>query len=532
MRIDPHVHLPIEQEAMLRALWQFVKNGVEAIVVTYPGSAEPAWTAERLVSQFNIPIIIVPGAEMMSSEGDIISAIGAVRDGIIYSGMPAESIIDDIHRYGGLAVLCHSQRVLPHLKKADAVQGMTPCPRHMHNFGEGEFTINITGKTDREIIAALRNGPPVESCCRFDDKVEHKHTYVKGKVAVVIPVYNCPDFLQNAVDSLKTTDWPDMEVILVDNHSTDQNTVNMLSQYSQEGHMVIWRNNNDGFSHAVNEGCRATEAEVVVLFNQDAEVIDPTWLGHMMEMFHANPECGVQGAKLLYPKSHVIQHIGITFLSHPMGNSGHHHNMGHPADIPAANISRQIGAVTGAVFGIRHDVFDALGGLSEDYTMGCEDSDFCFQVWTKLGMQVWYNSKVVCSHFDNGIKKRTPGSREMALRSGWGFYSKWHYWLRTLPEQNENTKIVFVVGKGDPRLTEVHELVSRMADRGYKVTLSTPAALESDENTILVEVGDIALVTVQAKAKIAFKSFQSPKSFCTPGMWVNIWIEYLIGECQ
>ncbi|MFA5037175.1 MAG: glycosyltransferase [Candidatus Izemoplasmatales bacterium] len=521
LKIDPHVHLPTNPEEMAGVLWHYVEEGFKAIVVTHRATADVAWAAEKMVSSRKIPLIIVPGAEVVSSEGEVISVIGAVRHHIITGGMPAQHLVDFIHSRGGLAFLCHSRRVPKDLQRVDGIQ--RKYSHHgVQSYGD-YFEIEGDARTDEEVIALLRN--PSRVINYFKDTVSPKllfnGVYDRGAVSVVIPIHNCPDFLESAVESLKTTNYQKMKIVLVDNNSTDPGIKPLLDKYEEEGCLVIRRKINDGFSKSVNIGCRATDAEFLVLFNQDAAAIDPEWINNMVEMFEEKPRCGVQGAKLIYPNTNILQHIGLEF---PEGCDGNHRFLQQSADIPEANISCQVSAVTGAVFAIRHCVFDELGGLSEEYTMGCEDSDFCFQVRDKLGMQVWFNHQVLCSHVDNGIKKRTLGSMNLVRTSSSGFQPKWTDFLRALPEQNRDTKIAFVLPASGMSggCKVIWSVLNHLVSRGYNACLYTLdgsrptdfpvdfntypfSELRGDSNQVLVATRfdtAYAIMPIEAKKKL------------------------------
>ena len=68
-------------------------------------------------------------------------------------------------------------------------------------------------------------------------------------VSVVIPTYNLARFLPEAIASVRAQDWPDIEIIVVDDGSTDD-TPDVLESLSCEGDMRVFRQENAGASAA------------------------------------------------------------------------------------------------------------------------------------------------------------------------------------------------------------------------------------------------------------------------------------------
>lgn len=251
---------------------------------------------------------------------------------------------------------------------------------------------------------------------------------VCDKLAVIVPVYNCPELLEECHTGLLTTNYP-IEIIYVDNNSSDIRTLNLLDDFQRHGAKVVHNLSNLGFSCAVNIGARQTDAEFLALYNQDCVTPRENWAKKVVEMFRSNENCAVQGAKLIYPGTNKIQHAGIVF---PKGTSGRHIYDGLDADHPNVCVSRQYEAVTGAVMAIRNSVFTALSGFDEGYVLNCEDTDFCFRVKRDFGMEIWYNCEVVVYHYDHGVKKNTSGVEEKIRLSTNRFYDMWGDHIRSI----------------------------------------------------------------------------------------------------
>lgn len=73
-------------------------------------------------------------------------------------------------------------------------------------------------------------------------------------VSIIIPVYNAGDYLKNSVESSLAQTYPDLEIILIDDHSTDQHTLDLLQQYAQQDSRIklILSPENHGVSYSRN----------------------------------------------------------------------------------------------------------------------------------------------------------------------------------------------------------------------------------------------------------------------------------------
>jgi glycosyltransferase involved in cell wall biosynthesis len=86
------------------------------------------------------------------------------------------------------------------------------------------------------------------------------------KVSVVIPVHNCERYVREAIDSVLNQTYKDVEVIVINDGSTDK-TEEMLREY---GDKIGWKSQeNKGQASAVNEGFRMAKGEYIAYLDAD-----------------------------------------------------------------------------------------------------------------------------------------------------------------------------------------------------------------------------------------------------------------------
>jgi glycosyltransferase involved in cell wall biosynthesis len=88
------------------------------------------------------------------------------------------------------------------------------------------------------------------------------------KVSVVIPCYNLGQYLDEAVDSVLSQTFQDLEIIVVNDGSTDEDTNQMLRSYNKPKTKVLWTEN-QGLPSARNNGIRASQGEYVCCLDAD-----------------------------------------------------------------------------------------------------------------------------------------------------------------------------------------------------------------------------------------------------------------------
>lgn len=115
-------------------------------------------------------------------------------------------------------------------------------------------------------------------------------------VSVVVASYNGGETLRGCLDSLAGLDYPDYEVILVDDGSTDH-TPKLCRAYPT---VKTIRQDNQGLSSARNAGITAARGEIVAFTDADCRV-DPAWLRYLVNDLLESGAAGIGGHNLLPP---------------------------------------------------------------------------------------------------------------------------------------------------------------------------------------------------------------------------------------
>ena len=107
------------------------------------------------------------------------------------------------------------------------------------------------------------------------------------KVSVIVLNWNGIDLTKKCIASLKKQAFRDFEIIVVDNGSKEDDSVDQLKKV--KGIKLVLNKKNLGFAGGNNVGVRASKSEYVALINNDA-VVDKNWLGEKLSVLDDNPK--------------------------------------------------------------------------------------------------------------------------------------------------------------------------------------------------------------------------------------------------
>jgi GT2 family glycosyltransferase len=190
-------------------------------------------------------------------------------------------------------------------------------------------------------------------------------------ISVVIPTYNRRDLIERCLDSLALQTHDDIEIIVVDDGSTDATTELVASRYPRARVERLPRNS--GFAAAANAGLRAARGAWVLLLNNDV-TMEPDCIARMLETAKRT------GADIVAPL--ILwddDRARIYSAGDRMRKDGRPEPIGFRQ--PRADFAPPefIFGATAACGLFRRDIFDTVGLLDESFGAYFEDSDLCFR---------------------------------------------------------------------------------------------------------------------------------------------------------
>lgn len=247
-------------------------------------------------------------------------------------------------------------------------------------------------------------------------------------VSIVIPTRDKVELLRACVDGLLTrTDYPAVEILIVDNGSREEDALDYLGQLESHGQARILRCNDDyNFSSLNNLAVREATGRFILLLNNDTEVINPEWLGEMMR-YAVRDEVGAVGAKLLYSDGSV-QHAGVVVgMGEAAGHAHRHLGPGEPGYFRQPRCAQFVSAVTGACLLVDRRKYDAVGGLDErNFAIAYNDVDFCLKL-EQAGWRNVYTPHAILYHHESKSRGNdlSPQHRERYMRELAALQERW-----------------------------------------------------------------------------------------------------------
>lgn len=218
-----------------------------------------------------------------------------------------------------------------------------------------------------------------------------KFSFKDPLVLVVIVNWNGGEVFKECLSSLSKIDYPNWELIAVDNGSTDGSEEIPVSIISGHKLQIIKNKKNLGFAPANNQGVETVTGKYILLLNNDTKV-EKDFLSKMVARMEEDSALGVIQPKiLLMDKPGVLDNAG-SFLT----RIGFLHHWGFmQKDGPEFSKEREIFSAKGACMLIRKEVIDKAGLFDKDFISYFEESDFCWRVWLAGYKVIFYPDSVI-----------------------------------------------------------------------------------------------------------------------------------------
>ena len=196
-------------------------------------------------------------------------------------------------------------------------------------------------------------------------------------VSVIVPNHDNPDLLRVCAEGvLDGTDYPRIELVIVDDRSKDPETLRLYRDLAARPNVKVIRVDTPfNYSAACNRGAEAAMGDLLLFAVNAIRVVDPGWLGELVRVA-------------------MLPFVGVvtTRSSDPAG--GPRPTGVAPSDSGSGRVDecdiglfaspdriRNCLAATGACQMVRRETFDAVGGFDETYELAFSD--------VALGMQAW-----------------------------------------------------------------------------------------------------------------------------------------------
>lgn len=223
------------------------------------------------------------------------------------------------------------------------------------------------------------------------------------------------------------------EVIVVDNHSTDESLSYLVPKFSQ---VKFFQNTtNSGFGKACNRGLIEATGEYILFLNPDTIIAEDS-LVKCIEFFKSHADCGALGVKMIDGSGRFLKESKRAFPS-PLTSlfklAGLAHLFPHSKVFSRYHLGNldkeqihEVDVLAGAFFLTKKEVLEKVGAFDEAFFMYGEDVDLSYRI-QKAGFKNYYFPQTTIIHFKGESTKRSSLNYVRMFYQAMSIFVKKHY---------------------------------------------------------------------------------------------------------
>lgn len=319
----------------------------------------------------------------------------------------------------------------------DAASSILHVPRVLYEFAQPPNAAEAAERLEaaQAALPAIASGTElhplpagsglIESARRLQPVLDEQAR--QQMVSLLIPTRDHAAMLRRCIDSLRRfTDWPQLEIIIMDNGSTEPETLAYFSMLMNEGVRILPMPGVFNYADLNNRAVAQARGSIVGLLNNDIEALHPGWLEELLGQL-MRPGVGAVGAKLLWPNQ-MVQHGGVIVgVGQAAAHYGNRLADGDWGDHGRNQLVQEVSGVTGACLFLRKSDYLALGGMdSIAFPVAFNDVDMCLKIRHSGKTVVWTpHARLLHAESASRGKEDTPQKRARMHRELYGLRQRW-----------------------------------------------------------------------------------------------------------
>jgi len=215
-------------------------------------------------------------------------------------------------------------------------------------------------------------------------------------VSIITINYNQTDITCQLLESLRKISYPNIEILVVDNASTNNNPSSIKIRFPEI--TLIISDKNIGFAGGNNIAIRKSKGDYILLINNDTEV-DSGFLEPLVQKVISNPKIGVVSPKIRYFDSpNIIQYAGfepmspITIRQHAIGYKQEDNGQFDNDSLTDFGF--------GAAMMVSRAVINNVGLMADIFFLYYEEMDWMSRI-RRAGYEIWYVHNSLVLHKDS-----------------------------------------------------------------------------------------------------------------------------------
>jgi len=225
-------------------------------------------------------------------------------------------------------------------------------------------------------------------------------------VSIITLTWNSYEVTLECLLTLRKLDYPNFEVIVVDNGSTDGSQEQLAREFPDV--QLICNPTNLGFAGGNNVAIRdalARNPAYLLLLNNDT-IVAPNFLSEMIRAAETDPAIGLANPKILYHEP--ADRIWYAGGSYKRGWSFAKHFGVNRTDNGKYNQACEVSFATGCALLVKTEIVRKIGLLDESFFLGFEDLDWCVRA-QDAGFKAIYVPSAVVWHRTGWVTRKNLG---------------------------------------------------------------------------------------------------------------------------
>ena len=246
---------------------------------------------------------------------------------------------------------------------------------------------------------------------------------VSPRVSVIIVTWNGRPLLERFLPSVLASEYPDLEVVVADNASTDGTAEWVADRYPDV--VVVRHPDNWLFARGNNAALASASGDLVCFLNNDVEV-PPDWLAPLV--------AGLDGERVVAVQPKLLQHGDRSRFEYAGASGGFLDRDGVPftrgrvfftleADHGQYDDARDVFWATGAALLVRRSAFEDAGGFDEAFGMHQEEIDLCWRL-QRAGGRIRVEPRSEVYHLGGASLPRGARKTYLNYRNGLAMLAK------------------------------------------------------------------------------------------------------------
>jgi len=217
-------------------------------------------------------------------------------------------------------------------------------------------------------------------------------------VSIIIPHWNGIDLINECLESLQKTSYSNLEIIVVDNNSSDDSLNHIRNNFPNV--TILKNERNEGYAGGCNRGSEIAVGKYLLFLNNDT-AHQANWIDPLVDLLEKNSKIASVQPKLLnYFQKNLFDYAGgvggmMDVLVFPFARGRIFNEQ--EIDSNQYDSKREIFWTSGTAFLVRKTAFEKAGKFDELFFAHMEEIDLCWR-FHLLGFDVWSEPNSIIYH--------------------------------------------------------------------------------------------------------------------------------------